>query len=103
MELCSDRTHVGLQEEVRGLEVVKRQLNDHINELKRNYNALHDHVKRVEADLENKHQSLTTDIHCLDEREKAKNFACSANQDTRAGRNLALSGLEKEIPDQRFA
>lgn len=103
MELCSDETHYGLQEEVLQLNSVKRNLMEQINNLKAQYNALHDHCTRLAADLEQKNHSLSTDVKCLDGRERNKNFPGRSVDNTQTGRNIRLSGMAKEMPDGRYA
>lgn len=103
MELCSDETHFGLQREVHHLNSVKRSLTEQINSLKTQYNALYDHCTRLAEDLDHKNHSMSTDIKCLDGRERNKNFSARSVDNTQTGRNIQLSGMAKEIPDQRFA
>lgn len=102
MELCSDETHFGLQKEVIHLTAVKRNLMEQINNLKTHYNGLHDHCTRIAQDLSQKNHSLSTDVKCLDERERNKNFSGCSVDNTQTGRNLQLSGMKAEIPNQRY-
>lgn len=103
MELCSDETHYGLQQDVLHLNSVKRNLMEQINRLKTQYNALHDHCTRIAEDLAKKNHSLSTDVKCLDDRERNKQFPGRSVDNTQMGRNLQLSGMVAEIPNQRFA
>lgn len=76
---------------------------EQINNLKTQYNALYDHCTRLAEDLDHKNHSMSTDIKCLDGRERNKNFPARSVDNTQTGRNIRLSGMAKEIPDQRFA
>lgn len=103
MELCSDESHFGLQKEVELLNSTKRNLMEQINSLKTQYNALHDHCTRLAQDLDFKNQSLSTDLKCLDEREKTKNCLRATDPNhSQTGRNIQLSGMAAELPDRRF-
>ncbi|CAG9773184.1 unnamed protein product [Ceutorhynchus assimilis] len=96
-EMARDEVEHGLKEEVFQLKQTMKDLNDKMMCAKATYNALEDQQVIIDRELENKNQSLMTDIRCLDLRAPLKegNFA---GPQTQTDRNIQLTRMEKEIP-----
>ncbi|XP_076264113.1 tektin-2 [Rhynchophorus ferrugineus] len=96
-ELARDESEQGLKDEVLQLRQTRKDLLDKINCAKATYNALEDQQVIIDRDLNNKNQSLMTDIRCLDLRARLKREQSGeAKSDT--DRNIELTKMEKEIP-----
>ncbi|VEN41916.1 unnamed protein product [Callosobruchus maculatus] len=96
-ELARDEVEHGLKEEVLQLRKTRQDLEDKINCAKATYNALEDQQVLITRDLEDKNQSLMTDIRCLDLRMRLRTGEFSGPaSDT--DRNIQLTRMEKEIP-----
>lgn len=96
-ELARDEAEQGLKDEVLQLRQTRKDLQDKINCAKATYNALEDQQVIIDRELNNKNQSLMTDIRCLDLRARLKEgkFAGPKSQ---TDRNIQLTRMEKEIP-----
>lgn len=96
-ELARDESEAGLKEEIKQLRQTRKDIGDKINCAKATYNALEDQQVIIDRDLNDKNQSLMTDIKCLDLRARLRTgeFAGPA---TDTDRNIQLTRMEKEIP-----
>lgn len=96
-ELTRDEAEQGLKDEVLQLRQTRNDLQDKINCAKATYNALEDQQVVIDRELDNKNQSLMTDIRCLDLRARLRQgkFAGPGSQ---TDRNIELTRMEKEIP-----
>lgn len=97
IEKARDEAEQGLKDEVLQLRQTRQDLIDKINCAKSTYNALEDQMVLIDQDLQNKCQSLMTDIKCLDMRLRLRTgeFAGPASD---TDRNLQLTRMEQEIP-----
>lgn len=96
-ELAIDEAELCLKEEVRQLRQTQKDLRDKIYCAKTTYNALEDQQVVIDIDLQNKCQSMMTDIRCLDLRARLKTDS-SGTRSTETDRNIVLTKMEKEIP-----
>lgn len=94
VELARDEPEMGLKDEVMQLRQTQQDLMDKINCSKATYNALEDQKVLIDKDLQNKCQSLMTDIRCLDLRIRLRTGAAQSDTD----RNITLTRMENEIP-----
>ncbi|XP_066153766.1 tektin-2 [Euwallacea fornicatus] len=93
-ELVRDEAEEGLKDEVMQLRQTRKDLQDKISCAKATFNALEDQQAITDRELENKNQSLTSDIRCFDLRALLRQgkFAGSASQ---TDRNIQLTRMEK--------
>ncbi|XP_050308622.1 tektin-2 [Anthonomus grandis grandis] len=96
-ELARDEAEQGLKDEVLQLRQTRKDLLDKINCAKATYNALEDQQVMIDRELENKNQSLMTDIRCLDLRARLREGKF-AGPETQTDRNIELTQMSKEIP-----
>lgn len=100
-ELCLDRAHDMLCQEVEKLREIRRCLKSKIDDSKANFNLLSEHAQKIDVDLENKQHSLMTDIRGLDLRMRLKGgeFGLkTSNPSAQTERNIVLTHMENEIP-----
>lgn len=98
MELCTDEPHHGLIDEVKKLRETRRLLTDQLDNAKTTYNTLESHSNRIETDLNNKNHTLMTDIRGLDLRMRLKGGLRSPNFNSQTDRNIQLTKMEDQIP-----
>ncbi|XP_030760676.1 tektin-2 [Sitophilus oryzae] len=96
-ELARDEPEQGLKNEVLQLRQTRKDLQDKINCAKATYNALEDRQVAIDRDLNNKNQSLMTDIRCLDMRARLRKGEFGGSE-SETDRNIILTKMEKEIP-----
>ncbi|KAH1011294.1 tektin-2-like [Dendroctonus ponderosae] len=96
-ELARDEAEQGLKDEVLQLRQTRQDLLDKINCAKTTYNALEDQQVLIDRELDNKNQSLMTDIRCLDLRARLKQGKF-ADPESQTDRNIQLTRMENEIP-----
>lgn len=97
MELCCDDPYNGLCDEVAHIKETIQMLEDKINVAKSTHTNLENHANKIDRDLENKQQSLMTDVRGIDLRQRLKTGEF-AGPGTQTERNIQLSKMEDEIP-----
>lgn len=95
--MARDEAEQGLKDEVLQLRQTRKDLLDKINCAKTTYNALEDQQVIIDRELDNKNQSLMTDIRCLDLRARLKQGKF-ADPESQTDRNIQLTQMEHEIP-----
>lgn len=93
-ELALDEPDQGLKKEVFQLFHTIQDLTNKLNCTKATVNALEDQLVIIDRDLENKNQSMMTDIRCLDLRMRLR----TENSSTKIDRNITLTQMESEVP-----
>jgi tektin-2 len=91
IELCRDAVQYKLSDEVKQLEATLLALQEKLDASKHSLNCLQGELGTINADLAVKTNSLKLDNMCLDSRQKLE-----ARPWTTTGRNLTLTGIEKE-------
>lgn len=91
IELCRDAVQYKLTDEVKQLEATLLALQEKLDASKHNLNGLQNELSTINADLAVKTNSLKLDNMSLDARNKLE-----ARPWTTTGRNLTLTGIEKE-------
>ncbi|XP_059058639.1 tektin-B1-like isoform X2 [Achroia grisella] len=94
IELAGDEADIGLKEEVRNLRETIRQLQDKRDCAKATYNALEATSIKIAIDLNDKNQSLETDIRALEMRS-----ALEPKRPQGTDKNLILASMADEIPN----
>ena len=85
---------VGLAAEVLQLRQTRSDLRDKLDSGRGTYNLLEAHLLRLDEDIENKNQALTTDLRLLDIRKRLH----ISGPETQTDRNIQLTRMEDEIP-----
>ncbi|KAL4707299.1 hypothetical protein ACJJTC_019837 [Scirpophaga incertulas] len=94
IELAADEADIGLKEEVRNLRETIRQLQDKLDCAKATYNALEAAAIKIGIDLDDKEQSLETDIRALEMR-----AALEPKRPQGTDKNLILASMTDELPN----
>lgn len=95
MELCVDNVYASLCDEIKQLHYAHHQLKEKLSTTKVSYNELENNLNGLNADLNKKQHTLTTDIRALDLRQRLRDNAIQEN--TPENRQIMLTGLHIEI------
>lgn len=93
MELVLDSVYDGLCDEVVNLREIRKVLKERILNAKGMYNNLEAQFIRVDQDLQNKEQSLATDVKGLDMRMRLKENAWN----TAMNRAIEFNNVEQQM------
>ncbi|XP_053605819.1 tektin-B1 [Plodia interpunctella] len=94
IELASDEADLGLKEEVKNLRETIRQLQDKLDCAKATYNALESTSIQIAIDLNDKENTLETDIRALEMR-----AALEPKRPQGTDKNLILASMKDEVPN----